>query len=136
MGKSRSVRHEVRTITDIVEHIVLVDAATPDPHHILVSVLQQLQPRTISLRCNPGDMPFTTTRETHSNRTQAHLVTNESAGIQFEPPQKVRMLFISKSQVRPGWPINLSSTTRTRRNPIFWVWVSNNWLCYHNELSV
>src|SRR5216683_6179502 len=74
-----------------------------------------------------------TTCGTRSNRT--HVVTNESAGIQFEPPQKIRMLFISKSQVSPGRSTNLSSTTRTRRNQIFWVLISNNWLDYNNGLS-
>src|SRR5258708_31739779 len=67
--------------------------------------------------------------------TCTHVVRNESAEIQFEPPQKIRMLFISKSQVSPGWSTNLSSTTFTRRNPTFCFLLSSNWLCYTNGLS-
>ena len=73
---------------------------------------------------------------TSKNRSAGtHVVKNESAGIQFDPPQKIRMLFISKSQVSPGWSTSLSSTTRTRRNPIFWVLVSNTWPRYADDLS-
>ena len=33
------VWHREQTVADVVEHIVLVDATTPDPYHVLVSVL-------------------------------------------------------------------------------------------------
>jgi hypothetical protein len=36
------MKHEEQTITYIVEHIVLVDAAAPNPYHVLISVLYQL----------------------------------------------------------------------------------------------
>ena len=32
----------------------------------------------------------------------AYLVKNESAGIQFDPPQKIRMLLISNKKVKPS----------------------------------
>lgn len=42
------------TITDIVEHIRLVDPAAPDTHHVLVPVTEEGEPVTIALRGDSG----------------------------------------------------------------------------------